>query len=84
MPLTTDFEFDVFLSHSSKERHFIPLRLDDAPIKGSLAQFPYINRLPADCEQEYRKTLGVGRQRKCRIDSSKWELIESRKQKLLT
>ncbi len=29
----------------NRERRFIPLRLDDAPIKGSLAQFPYINRL---------------------------------------
>jgi TIR domain len=27
----------------NKERRFLPLRLDDAPIKGSLAQFPYIN-----------------------------------------
>jgi hypothetical protein len=27
----------------NKERRFIPLRLDDAPIKGSLAQFLYIN-----------------------------------------
>jgi hypothetical protein len=26
----------------NKERRFIPLRLDDAPIKGSLAQFLYI------------------------------------------
>ena len=25
----------------NRERRFIPLRLDDAPIKGSLAQFPY-------------------------------------------
>jgi hypothetical protein len=32
-------------------RHFIPLRLDDAPIKGSLAQFLYINWHPADREQ---------------------------------
>jgi small GTP-binding protein len=39
----------------NKERHFIPLRLDDAPIKGSLAQFLYINWLPADREQEYAK-----------------------------
>jgi hypothetical protein len=28
----------------NKERRLIPLRLDDAPIKGSLAQFLYINR----------------------------------------
>ena len=27
----------------NKERRFIPLRLDDAPIKGSLGQFLYIN-----------------------------------------
>ncbi len=27
----------------NKERRFLPLRLDNAPIRGSLAQFPYIN-----------------------------------------
>jgi hypothetical protein len=36
----------------NKERRFIPLRLDDAPIKNSLAQFLYINWRPADREQE--------------------------------
>jgi hypothetical protein len=41
----------------NKERRFIPLRLDDAPIKGSLAQFLYINWNPADREQEYAKLL---------------------------
>ena len=41
----------------NQERRFIPLRLDDAPIKGSLAQFLYINWLPADREQEYAKLL---------------------------
>lgn len=30
----------------NKERRFIPLRLDADPIKGSLAQFSYINWLP--------------------------------------
>jgi hypothetical protein len=39
------------------ERRFIPLRLDDAPIEGSLAQFLYINWRPADREQEYAKLL---------------------------
>jgi WD40 repeat protein/GTPase SAR1 family protein len=34
----------------NRERRFIPLRLDDAPIKGSLAQFLYINWLPAERE----------------------------------
>jgi hypothetical protein len=41
----------------NKERRFIPLRLDDAPIKGSLAQFLYINWLPEDREYEYVKLL---------------------------
>ena len=41
----------------NKDRRFIPLRLDDAPIKGSLAQFLYINWLPEDREQEYAKLL---------------------------
>jgi len=30
----------------NQERRFIPLRLDDAPIKGSLTQFLYINWPP--------------------------------------
>src|SRR5512145_1239348 len=41
----------------NQERRFIPLRLDDAPIKGSLAQFLYINWRPADREQAYAKLL---------------------------
>ena len=41
----------------NKERRFIPLRLDDTPIKGSLAQFLYINWRPADRELEYAKVL---------------------------
>lgn len=41
----------------NKERRFLPLRLDNAPIKGSLAQFLYINWLPAFREQDYAKLL---------------------------
>src|SRR5215213_9269985 len=41
----------------NKERRFIPLRLDDAPIKGSLAQFLYINWRSASREQEYAKLV---------------------------
>ena len=41
----------------NKERRFIPLRLDDAPIKGSLAQFLYINWLVRDRKQGYPKLL---------------------------
>ena len=36
----------------NKDRRFIPLRFDDAPIKGSLTQFLYINWLPENREQE--------------------------------
>jgi small GTP-binding protein len=39
------------------ERRFIPLRLDETPIKGSLAQFLYVDWLPEDHEQEYAKLL---------------------------
>ncbi|MBM3879413.1 MAG: toll/interleukin-1 receptor domain-containing protein [Verrucomicrobia bacterium] len=38
-----------------RERRFLPLRLDDAPSRASLAQFLYINWRPADREQEYVK-----------------------------
>ncbi|WP_395744203.1 toll/interleukin-1 receptor domain-containing protein [Prosthecobacter sp.] len=41
----------------NRERRFIPLRLDDAPIKNSLAQFIYINWQSEDREQEYAKLL---------------------------
>jgi hypothetical protein len=36
----------------NRERRFIPLRLDDAPIKGSTARFLYINWRSADREQK--------------------------------
>jgi hypothetical protein len=49
----------------NKERRFIPLRLDDAPIKGSLAQFLYINWLPADQELAYAKLFQV-----CRLSTN--------------
>lgn len=48
----------------NKERRFLPLRLDDAPIKGSLAQFLYINWLPAFRDQEYSKLREA-----CRVSS---------------
>ena len=54
----------------NKEHRFIPLRLDDAPIKGSLAQFLYINWC-ANREQEYDKLLEA-----CRPPSPRPELTE--------
>lgn len=41
----------------NKARRFVPLRLDDTSIKGSLAQFLFINWQPAEREQEYPKLL---------------------------
>lgn len=41
----------------NKERRFIPLRLDDAPIKGSLAQFLYIKWPDADVNHAHAKLL---------------------------
>jgi small GTP-binding protein len=41
----------------NRECRFISLRLDDAPIKGSLAQFLYINWLPEERDKGYAKLL---------------------------
>jgi hypothetical protein len=41
----------------NKDRRFIPLRLDNAPVKGSLAQFLSIDWFPENREQTYRKLL---------------------------
>jgi WD40 repeat protein len=41
----------------NRERRFIPIRLDDSPIRGSLAQYLYINWSLEEHEQEYAKLL---------------------------
>jgi len=61
----------------NKERRFIPLRLDDAPIKGSLAQFLYINWLSIDREQEYTKLLEACRPTENRDGSVQTEVAIS-------
>jgi len=43
---TQNHPHDSELTALNKERRFIPLRLDAAPIKGSLAQFLYIEESP--------------------------------------
>jgi small GTP-binding protein len=48
----------------NKNRRFVPLRLDEAPIKGSLEQFFYINWQSADHEQQYTKLIEACRQPK--------------------
>jgi hypothetical protein len=51
-PCVSALHHSAFILHPfpcaslNQERGFIPLRLDDAPIKGSLAQFLYINWRP--------------------------------------
>lgn len=45
----------------NKERRFIPLRLDDSPIKGVLAQFLYINWGSGDSAQTYSQLLAACR-----------------------
>src|SRR6185369_3732567 len=42
----------------NKERRFIPLRLDEVPIKGALAHFSYIYWLTKGPRREYAKLLG--------------------------
>jgi small GTP-binding protein len=49
----------------NKQRRFIPLRLDRAPIRGSLAQFLYVDWRPKDREREYPALLEA-----CRRSSS--------------
>src|SRR5882672_9377394 len=41
----------------NKHRRFIPLRLDDAPIKGSLAQFLYLDWAPRHRREAYTKLV---------------------------
>lgn len=41
----------------NKDRRFIPLRLDDTPIEGSLTQFVFINWFAEESGQEYLKIL---------------------------
>lgn len=45
----------------SRERRFIPLRLDGAPVDGSLAQYLHISWLPRDREREYPRLLSACR-----------------------
>ena len=46
-----------FLDPLNKDRRFIPLRLDETPVKGSLAQFVYINWNKDDKDLEYLKLV---------------------------
>ena len=56
------FDREVVHTGLMGRERFIPLRLDDTPIKGSLAQFLYINWRPAERELGYpldgRERLG--------------------------
>ncbi len=56
----------------NQERRFIPLRLDDAPIKGSLAQFLHINWRSADREQRYAQIHDPNGHRDVKLDADAW------------
>jgi hypothetical protein len=60
----------------NKDRRFVPLRIDSAPIKGSLAQFLYINWFSEDHEDAYSKLFEACRLRTTRR-STKIELAWS-------
>ena len=48
----------------NKERRFIPIRLDEAPIRNSLRPYSYASWLPEDRQQSYSKLLDA-----CRLPS---------------
>jgi hypothetical protein len=54
---TTEAGTFRFRDPLNNERRFIPVRLDDAPMKGSLAQFLYVKWHPPDREQENAKPV---------------------------
>ena len=59
------------------DRRFVPLRLDDAPIKASLLQFLFINWLPPNCEVEYAMLLKSCRPpTKTAVDTAKTSLAQ--------
>ncbi len=51
-----------FRDPMNKQRRFIPLRLDDAPIKSNLAQFAYITWPQTPDEKDYAKLIARCRQ----------------------
>ena len=68
----------------NKDRRFIPLKLDDAKPKGSLAQFLYIDWRPAAREQEYEKLLASCRQPKSELTPEKEVARQRLQQKILS
>jgi hypothetical protein len=54
----------------NKDRRFIPLRLDDAPVRGSLGQFLYIRWQPEHREEEYAKLLEACRSSAAPVDEA--------------
>lgn len=63
----------------NKSRRFLPLRLDETPIKGSLAQFHFINWLQEPQKQEYAKLLEA-----CRASANHTESAVQSKEEPLT
>ena len=69
----------------NKERRFIPLWLDEAPISGPLKQFLYIDWRPERREQEYAKLLEACRPSRTTQPTEEQELARARfEQKVLS
>ncbi len=68
----------------NKDRRFIPLRLDAAPAKGSLAQFLHIDWRPEVREREYGKLLEACRQPKTDVTPEQRAARERLQEKVLS
>jgi small GTP-binding protein len=58
-----------FRDPMNKERRFIPIRLDDTPLQGSIAQFLYIDWRNTEHEREYKQLLEACRKDKAETES---------------
>ena len=67
----------------NKERRFVPMRLDDAETKGSLAQFLYVDWRAGAREGEYRRLLNACapaervKVKMARSDHDDWRILPS-------
>ena len=68
----------------NKERRFVPLRLDEAPIKGSLAQFLFIDWRGPDWINEYPKLLAACHSLKTQATQERQAARERLEEKILS
>ena len=68
----------------NKDRHFIPVRLDNAFIKGSLAQFLYIDWRPENREQAYAKLLEACQPSKVQLTAEQQKARDRLQEKIIS